>query len=122
MWITHSRVCVKSCIQSDIRWVESVSTRVRCPIKSGVTSGVQHTYMYQAKTISYSILLFIMSANTNLPPVIDASHTTPIRHVNRDPKLLKLIGWRHCPCFRWVPYIPGSTAQTPDAESGPTER
>jgi len=71
MWIAHSRVCVQSSIQSGvyydlyIRRVESVSTRVRCPIRSGVTSGVQHTYMYQAKTISYSILFFIMSANTN---------------------------------------------------------
>jgi len=52
MWIAHSRVCVKSGIQSDvyhnlyIRRVELVSTRVRCPIRLGVTSGVQHTYMY----------------------------------------------------------------------------
>ena len=44
-----------------------------------------------------------------LSPIIDASHTTPITHVNQDPMLLKLIGWRHCPCFRWVLYIPGTT-------------
>jgi len=71
MWMAHSRVCVQSGIQTGayhdlyIKRVESVSTRVRCPIRSGVTSGVQHTYMYQAKTISYSTLLFIMSVNTN---------------------------------------------------------
>jgi len=71
MWIPHNRVRVQSSIQSSIyhdlyiKRVESVSIRVRCPIRSGVISGVQHTYMYQAKTISYSTLLFIMSANTN---------------------------------------------------------
>jgi len=73
MWITHSRVCVQSDIQSGvynniyiyIRQVESVSTRIIYSIRSGVSLGVQHTYMYQTKTISYSTLLFIMSANTN---------------------------------------------------------
>jgi len=35
-----------------------------------------------------------------LPHVIDASHTTLNTHVNQGPKLLKLIGWRHCLCFR----------------------
>ena len=71
MWIAHNRVYVKSGIQLGayhdlyIRRVESVSIRVRCLIKSGVTSGVQHTCMYQAKTISYSTLLFIKLANSN---------------------------------------------------------
>ena len=52
MWIAHSRVCVQSGIQSGvyhnlyIKRVESVSTRVRCLIRSGVTSGVQHTYIH----------------------------------------------------------------------------
>jgi len=66
-----------------MRQVLSVSTRVRCPIRSDVSLGVQHTYMYQAKTIRHSTLLFIMSANTNRYHVIDASHTTPITRVNR---------------------------------------
>ena len=57
-----------------------------------------------------------------MPPVIDASHTAPITHVNQGPKLLKLIGWRHCQCFRWVPYIHGTTAQTPGVELGRTAR
>jgi len=51
-----------------IMWVESVSTRVKCPSGSDVSAGVQHTYMYHAKTVSYSALLFIMSANTNCHP------------------------------------------------------
>ena len=74
-----------------MRRVELVSTRVRCPIRSDVLLGVQHRYMYQAKTISRT-LLFIMSANTNYYHVIDASHTMPITRINRGPKLLKLIG------------------------------
>jgi len=46
MWIAKSRVCAQSDIQSGvhhnlyIRRVESVSTRVRCPIRSTVTTGV----------------------------------------------------------------------------------
>ena len=63
-----------------------------------------------------------MVSEHQLSPVIDAFHTTPTTHVNQSPKLLKLIGWRHCRCFRWVPYIPGTTAQMPDAELGPTAR
>jgi len=130
MWIVHSKVYIQSGIQSCvyhnlyIRQVESVSVRVRCPIRSSVSSGVQHTYMYQAKTINYSTLwtvyYYYYVSEYQLPPVIDASHTTPITHVNKGPKLLKLIGWRHCPCFRWIPYIPETTAQTPGAEPGPT--
>jgi len=45
--------------------VKSVSTRVKCSIRSDLSLGVQDTYMYQGKTISYSTLLFIISANTN---------------------------------------------------------
>ena len=53
-------------------------------------------YMYnQVIKVSHntldSSLSFIMSANTNLPPVIDASHTTPTTPVNQGPKLLKLV-------------------------------
>jgi len=56
-------------------------------------------------------LLFINYASEyQLPPVIDASHTTPTTHVNLGSDLLKLIGWRHCPYFKWVPYIPETTA------------
>jgi len=53
-----------------------------------------------------------------LSHVIGASHTTPTTRANRGPMLLKLIGWRHYLCFRWVSYIPGTTAQTPGAEPG----
>jgi len=67
-----------------------------------------------------SSLLFIMSAS--MPYTVDASHATPITRVNQSPKLLKLIGWRHCPCFRWVPCIPGTTVQMPDTEPCPTVR
>jgi len=47
---------------------------------------------------------------------VDASHTKPTTHVNRCSMLLKLIGWRYYPCFRWIPYIPGTTAQSPGVE------
>ena len=57
-----------------------------------------------------------------LSHIIDASHTTPTTRANRGPQLLKLIGWRHCLCFRWVLYIPGTTTQTPNPEPGPTVR
>jgi len=30
--------------------------------------------------------------------------------------------WRHCLCLRWVPYIPGTTAQVPGGELGRTAR
>ena len=51
-----------------------------------------------------------------LPHVIDASHATPTTHVNRGSELLKLIGWRHYPYFRWISYIPETTAQSPGAD------
>jgi len=60
----HSRVCVQSGIQSGVyhnlynKRVELVNTRFGYPTRSGVSSGVQHTYMYQVKTISYGTLLF----------------------------------------------------------------
>ena len=43
-----------------------------------------------------------------LPHIIDASHTTPATHVNRDPKLLKLIGWRHIRVLSGSCTYPGS--------------
>jgi len=67
-------------------------------------------------------LLLLLCQWHQLPPVIDASLITPVTHVNQGSMLLKLIGWRHCPCFRWVPCILGTTTQTPGAEPGPTAR
>ena len=68
-----------------------------------------------------SSLLFIMSANT-IATRNGTSHTTPISCINQGPMLLKLIGWRHCPFFRWVTYILGTTTQTPGAGPGRTVR
>ena len=69
-----------------------------------------YKYIYQAKTINYSTLwtiyYYYYVSERQLPPVIDASHTMPITHVNQGPKLLKLIDWRYCPCFMWVPSYP----------------
>ena len=71
MWTAHSRVCVQSGIQSGvyhdlyIKQVKSVNTRVGCPIRSGVKSGVQHAYMYHAKTIQLQYLIIYYVSNTN---------------------------------------------------------
>jgi len=46
----------------------------------------------------------------------------PITRVIKVLNLLKMIGWRCCLCFKWVPYIPGTTAQSPGAEQGPNAR
>ena len=73
----------------------------------------------------YAIKQFIIInyvSEHQLPHIIDASHTTLTTHANRGPQLLKLIGWRHCLCFKWVPCISGTTTQTPGAEPGPTAR
>jgi len=45
--------------------------------------------------VNVRIWFFIINyvSEHHLPHVIDASHTTPITRANRDPKLLKLIGW-----------------------------
>ena len=69
--------------------------------------------------LQYIIIYYV--SECQLPPVIDTSHTTPITRANRGPKLLKLIGWRR-PYFRWVPYIPETTAQMPGAEPDPSAR
>ena len=44
--------------------------------------------------VNVRIRFFIINyvSEHQLSHVIDASHTTPITHVNQDPKLLKLIG------------------------------
>ena len=91
-----------------------VSIIVYIYVQSGDYSQSQYTIN--------NALSFIISEH-QLPPVIDASHATPIARVNQGPKLLKLIGWRHYyPCFRWVPYIPGTMTQSPGAEPGFTAR
>jgi len=92
-----------------------------------VLSGVYHTCIHVSmKTISISTLwtvcYYYYVSEHQLSHAVDVSHTTPITRVNRSPKLLKLIGWRHCPYFRWVPYIPGITAQSPGIELGPIAR
>jgi len=66
--------------------------------------------------------LLLLCQRTQLPPIIDTSYTMPTTRVNQGPKLLKLTSWRHFPYFRWVPYMPGTTAQTPGAELGLTTR
>ena len=71
--------------------------------------------------VKFSFVINYVSKH-QLSHVIDTSYTTPIVRANRGPMLLKLIGWRHRLCFKWVPYIPGITAQTPGAASGPTAR
>jgi len=65
------------------------------------------------KVFDVSLLLLIMSGNNQLQHAIDTFHTTPTTHVNRGLMLLKVISWRHCLCVKWVPYIPGTTTQTP---------
>ena len=71
---------------------------------------------------SVTVHYYLLCQRHQLPPVIDASHTTPITRDNRAPKLLKLIGWRYFPCFMWVPSIPRTTTQTPGAEPSPIVR
>jgi len=73
----------------------------------------------------YAIKQFIIInyvSKHQLSHIIDSSHTTPTTHVNRGSKLLKLIGWRNYPCFRWVQSIPGTTAQMPGVEPSCTAR
>jgi len=104
-----------------IMWVESSvlesnSNQVRCIIGCPTyihVSGKENQLQY--------IIIYYVSEH-QLPPVIDASHTTPTTCVNQSPKLLTLIGWRYCPCFRWTPYIPETTSQSPGAELGPTAK
>ena len=65
------------------RRIESVSTRIRCPIRSGVSSGVEHTYMHapgKDNQLQYIIIYYV--SEHQLLPIIDASHTSFITHVN----------------------------------------
>jgi len=61
-----------------IRWIQLVSTRVKSPIRSGVTSGVQYTYIHvsgkdkQLQYIMNSLLLLcqrtpIATCNRRIP-------------------------------------------------------
>ena len=92
-----------------------MSNQVRCIIGCPI-----YIHVTGKNKLQYIIIYYV--SEHQLPPVIDASHTTPITRVNRNPKLLKLIDWRHCPCFRWVPYIPRLRPQFPGAEPGHTAR
>jgi len=79
------------------------------------------TCMYQVQsTMSYIRFSFVINyvSEHRLSSTVGASHTTPTICANRAPLLLKLTGWRYCPCFRWVPYILGIMTQTPDVEPG----
>ena len=82
---------------------------------SQVSKQIQSVTVYNKQFI---IINYV--SEYQLSSVIGASHGTPITHVNRHPMLLKMNGWRHCPYFRWVPYISETTVQMPDAESEPT--
>ena len=103
-------------------WVKSVSTRVRSPITSCVLSNDQYNIHVSGKDNQLQYIIIYYVSEHQLPPVIDASHTMPTTRVNQGLTLLKLIGWRHCPYFRWVPYIPRITAQSPGTEPDPTAR
>ena len=70
--------------------------------------------------IQFIIIYYV--TEHQLSHIIDAFHTMPTTRVNQGPKLLKLIGWRYCPRFRWVLYIPGPRLQLPGTEPGPTVR
>ena len=77
----------------------------------------------QSVSVHYKQFFIIYYVSEHqLSPAIDASHTTPITHVNQDYKLLKLIGWRYCPYFKWVPYIPKPRPQFLGVESDCTAR
>ena len=65
------------------------------------TSTIRHIYQVQS-TKSMQDFSFVINyvSEYQLPHAVDASHTTPTTRVNQGPKLLKLIGWRYCPCFK----------------------
>jgi len=70
--------------------------------------------------VRFQLVIYYVSEH-QLPPVIDASHTTSTTRVNQGPKLLKLVE-ETLSILRWVPYIPGTTAQSPGAEPEPIAR
>ena len=85
-------------------------------IRSCIQSYVYHgLYMYsQVITVSHNTLwtvhYYLLYQRTPIVTYNRCIPCSPITRVNQGPKLLKLIGWRYCPCFRSVPYIPGTTA------------
>ena len=68
-----------------------------------------------------TIFIYYVSEHQS-PHAVNKFHTTLTTHVNWGPMLLKLIGWRHCPCFRWISCIPETMTQMPDAELDRTAR
>jgi len=91
------------------KWIvtKPVSDIVRC------TSGHEYNQMSiitcmhmsgSVYNVNVRIWFFIINyvSKHQLQHVIDASHITPTTRANQDPKLLKLIGWRHCLCFWWA--------------------
>ena len=87
----------------------AVSNNIRCPIKSCVQSCVHYIIHVSGVYNQLQYVYYYYISEHQLSPIIDASHTTSITRVNQNLMLLKLIGWRHCPCFRWIPYIHGTT-------------
>ena len=81
---------------------KAVSIGIRC---SNQVSCIQSGEFSQVNTVSHNTLwtvhCYYYVSEYQLPHAVDASHITPITRVNRSPKLLKLIGWRHCLCFMW---------------------
>ena len=119
-----------SCVSSGIQHCIHVSVmifyiRIICTIRSRVQSNVYHNKYVSSLicnvNVRFSFVINYVSKH-QLPPVINISHVTPITCVNQGLKLLKLIGWRHYPYFKWVPYTLGTTAQMPDAKPGHTTR
>ena len=74
-------------------------------------------------TVQYTQFVIINYVSEHqLSHTVDTFYTTPTTRVNRGPMLLKLISLRHYACFRWVSYIPGTTARMPGAERDRTSR
>jgi len=80
----------------------------------------------QVNTISHNTLwtvhYYLLYQRT---PIATCSRRIPyyaITCINQSPKLLKLIGWRHCPCFRWVCTYPEPQLQFSGTESSRTAR
>ena len=73
-----------------------------------ISYGISKT---RSVTIQYKQFIIINYVSEHqLSHAVGASHTAPTTHVNWGRMLLKLIGWRHYTYFRWVSYIPGTTA------------
>ena len=121
-WYDKSKQQIPRCVT---QYMSLVWYTIRSWVQSYVYHGLHICTVRWSRsvTIHYKqFIIFYYVREHELSPVIDAFHTTPITCVNPGPKLLKLISWRHCPCFMWVPYIPRTTAQSPGAEPSPTAR